>query len=149
MNPRALFTAAIIASSAGSAHAQYYTDTINQPYCREFTKIVQVGGQTQSAYGTACYQPDGSWQILSDSIPARQPVQYAPAQNQVIYVPQPSPASVFSLSFNSGPRYYRPSGYYGYRPFHYPRGWYDRHHYRHHAHHRRYGHGGRGHGHHR
>ena len=33
-------------------------------YCREFTQTVTVGGRTQEAYGTACRQPDGSWQII-------------------------------------------------------------------------------------
>ena len=33
-------------------------------YCREFQQKVTVGGQTQSAYGTACQQPDGSWKIV-------------------------------------------------------------------------------------
>jgi surface antigen len=33
-------------------------------YCREFRQNVQVGGQTQQAYGTACRQPDGSWRIV-------------------------------------------------------------------------------------
>ncbi|MBO6559294.1 MAG: hypothetical protein JJ959_02100 [Nisaea sp.] len=32
-------------------------------YCREYTQTVQVGGQTQEAYGTACRQPDGTWKI--------------------------------------------------------------------------------------
>ena len=34
-------------------------------YCREFQQTVTVGGETQEAYGTACRQPDGSWQIVS------------------------------------------------------------------------------------
>ena len=34
-------------------------------YCREFNQKVTVGGQTQSAYGTACQQPDGSWKIIN------------------------------------------------------------------------------------
>ncbi len=33
-------------------------------YCREFQQTVTVGGETQEAYGTACRQPDGSWQII-------------------------------------------------------------------------------------
>ncbi len=33
-------------------------------YCREFTQTVTVGGSTEEAYGTACRQPDGSWQII-------------------------------------------------------------------------------------
>lgn len=35
-------------------------------YCREYQNKITVGGQTQSAYGTACRQPDGSWQIVSE-----------------------------------------------------------------------------------
>ena len=37
--------------------------TGNGTYCREFTQTVNVGGQIQDAYGTACRQPDGSWKI--------------------------------------------------------------------------------------
>lgn len=34
-------------------------------YCREYTEKVNVGGKIESAYGRACRQPDGSWQIVS------------------------------------------------------------------------------------
>lgn len=37
----------------------------NGEYCREYNQKVTVGGQQQSAYGTACRQPDGSWKIVS------------------------------------------------------------------------------------
>ncbi len=33
-------------------------------YCREYQTTVTVGGNTETAYGTACQQPDGSWQIV-------------------------------------------------------------------------------------
>lgn len=33
-------------------------------YCREYTTTVTVGGKAESAYGTACRQPDGTWQIV-------------------------------------------------------------------------------------
>ncbi|MBG0777225.1 MAG: glycine zipper 2TM domain-containing protein [Desulfovibrionaceae bacterium] len=33
-------------------------------YCREYTTSVEIGGETQKAYGTACRQPDGTWQIV-------------------------------------------------------------------------------------
>ena len=33
-------------------------------YCREFQQTVTVQGQTENAYGTACRQPDGSWQVV-------------------------------------------------------------------------------------
>lgn len=31
--------------------------------CREFQQTIYVGGRSQQAYGTACQQSDGSWQI--------------------------------------------------------------------------------------
>jgi surface antigen len=34
-------------------------------YCREFQQQVTVGGRTEQAYGTACQQPDGAWEIVS------------------------------------------------------------------------------------
>ena len=34
-------------------------------YCREYTAISRVGGRTAETYGTACRQPDGSWQIVN------------------------------------------------------------------------------------
>ncbi|WKE66350.1 RT0821/Lpp0805 family surface protein [Gallaecimonas kandeliae] len=34
-------------------------------YCREFQQQVQVGGRSQQAYGTACRNADGSWEIVS------------------------------------------------------------------------------------
>jgi surface antigen len=34
-------------------------------YCREYRQEITVGGEKQQAYGTACRQPDGSWQIQS------------------------------------------------------------------------------------
>ncbi len=33
-------------------------------YCREYQQTVYVGGKQQSGYGTACQQPDGSWEIV-------------------------------------------------------------------------------------
>lgn len=32
-------------------------------YCREYTTTVNIGGKAQKAYGTACRQPDGTWQV--------------------------------------------------------------------------------------
>ncbi len=39
------------------------TDTTTGEYCREYQTTVSVGGKTESAYGNACRQPDGSWRI--------------------------------------------------------------------------------------
>jgi surface antigen len=33
--------------------------------CREYTQTVNIGGQTEQAYGTACRQPDGSWKVIN------------------------------------------------------------------------------------
>lgn len=32
--------------------------------CREFQHSVTIGGKTEQAYGTACQQPDGAWEIV-------------------------------------------------------------------------------------
>ena len=34
-------------------------------YCREFQQNVTVGGRSERAYGTACRNPDGSWEVVS------------------------------------------------------------------------------------
>lgn len=33
-------------------------------YCREFQQTVTIGGRYERAYGTACRQPDGSWEVV-------------------------------------------------------------------------------------
>ena len=33
--------------------------------CREFTVDTEIGNRTESAYGTACRQIDGSWKIIA------------------------------------------------------------------------------------
>ncbi|WP_138379177.1 RT0821/Lpp0805 family surface protein [Luteithermobacter gelatinilyticus] len=34
-------------------------------YCREYQQTITVGGKTETAYGTACRQPDGTWKIIN------------------------------------------------------------------------------------
>ena len=34
-------------------------------YCREFQQTVIIGGKEEQAYGIACRQPDGAWEIRS------------------------------------------------------------------------------------
>ena len=34
-------------------------------YCREYTTSATVGGRQQQVYGTACRQPDGSWEVVN------------------------------------------------------------------------------------
>ena len=33
--------------------------------CREYIMDAMIGGETQQIYGTACRQPDGSWQVVN------------------------------------------------------------------------------------
>lgn len=33
-------------------------------YCREFQQVITVDGKEQRGFGTACRQPDGSWEIV-------------------------------------------------------------------------------------
>ena len=35
-------------------------------YCREFTQVVKIRGKSETVYGTACKQVDGSWRIVSN-----------------------------------------------------------------------------------
>jgi surface antigen len=34
-------------------------------YCREYTTEIVVAGRTEKGYGTACKEPDGSWDMQS------------------------------------------------------------------------------------
>jgi len=34
--------------------------------CREFRQEVMIGGNRTEAYGTACMQPDGSWEVVNE-----------------------------------------------------------------------------------
>jgi surface antigen len=38
-------------------------------YCREFQQEVRIGGNTERAYGTACRNLDGSWEVVSTGTP--------------------------------------------------------------------------------
>lgn len=49
----------------GTVTPQRYYET-NGRYCREYQQTITVGGKTQEGYGTACRQPDGSWEVVSN-----------------------------------------------------------------------------------
>lgn len=34
------------------------------PYCREYRTVANIAGKRQQIYGTACKQPDGTWQVV-------------------------------------------------------------------------------------
>ncbi len=39
------------------------TKSGSNEYCREFQQTVVIGGDQEQAYGVACRQPDGQWEI--------------------------------------------------------------------------------------
>jgi hypothetical protein len=58
------------------------------PNCREYNSQIMIGGQPQPAYGYACQQPDGSWQISRD-IPGQPPQLYVVPANPAYPVGYP------------------------------------------------------------
>lgn len=50
--------------NSGVVTPSNYYRADNGQYCREYTQKISVGGKTQEGYGTACRQPDGSWQVV-------------------------------------------------------------------------------------
>ncbi len=50
---------------SGSITPQPAFQRADGAYCREFQQTVTVDGRTESAYGKACRQPDGSWKIVN------------------------------------------------------------------------------------
>lgn len=54
---------------SGNSGSVTPTTTYRSPdgrYCREYQTTVVVGGRESQGYGTACRQPDGSWQIANN-----------------------------------------------------------------------------------
>ena len=49
--------------NSGSITPTHTYQAASGQYCREYRQDVVIGGEKQQAYGTACRQPDGSWQI--------------------------------------------------------------------------------------
>jgi len=50
--------------NSGSITPSNYYKTASGGYCREYSQTITVGGRQQQGYGTACRQPDGTWQIV-------------------------------------------------------------------------------------
>lgn len=51
--------------ASGSVTATREGTSTSGRYCREFQQQVSIGGHSERAYGTACRQPDGSWEVVS------------------------------------------------------------------------------------
>ena len=51
--------------NSGTITTERQGRTASGAYCREFQQTISIDGKTERAYGTACQQPDGTWQITS------------------------------------------------------------------------------------
>lgn len=51
--------------NAGSVTPTSTLEMSDGSFCREYTSMVEVGGKSETAYGTACRQDDGNWKIAS------------------------------------------------------------------------------------
>jgi surface antigen len=49
----------------GTVTPQPAYETTEGQYCREYQQSVTVGDKAETAYGTACRQPDGTWKIIN------------------------------------------------------------------------------------
>lgn len=85
-------------NSGGIVPVRTFTDGQKGP-CREFVSTIIIGGEQQQGYGTACRQPDGSWQLVSNPSTVQTP---PPANQTHIYVTHPPPQY-----------YYYPADFYG------------------------------------
>ena len=51
--------------NAGSVTPTRTYQLANGQYCRQYRQDIQIGNETHQTTGTACRQPDGTWQIQS------------------------------------------------------------------------------------
>jgi len=52
-------------TASGTVTPQAYYQTAGGQYCREYSQTITVQGRQERGHGTACRQPDGSWQIVN------------------------------------------------------------------------------------
>jgi len=68
----------------------------NGRYCREYQQDITVGGKTERAYGRACRQPDGTWQIVNNQSSGNASVPVWSNSSSVYN----RPSSVYNRNFN-------------------------------------------------
>lgn len=83
-----------VISSVAQARTVYYTTTVEPPetqqYCREYTQTLKIGSHTQRSHGTACMQPDGSWELMPATAQTGRPVPsitYIMRDDRMYYMP--------------------------------------------------------------
>jgi hypothetical protein len=115
----ALSFTAVLAAGIGAAHARTVVDVgigappvvvapapvivaapAPGPYCRQYRQTLTIAGETQVGYGTACLQPDGSWELMT---PASGPgFHYIYRGNRIFFLP---PHPFASVVIRSGPHH--------------------------------------------
>ena len=85
--------------SGTSVPIRTFQNSSGQP-CREFITTITIGGREEQGYGTACRQPDGSWQLAPEAEPTGS-VQEPPSRTEVTSYVAPANYYVY------------PSGFYG------------------------------------
>lgn len=100
--------------------------------CREYTVPITVGGRAETAYGKACRQPDGSWQIVQGpGGPEGAANPPGTVQSTVIYPAYPAYGSWWGAPWWGSPWWGPSFGFGGFVGF-------GSHHHHHHHHHRRH-----------
>ena len=79
---------AIIASAQAGTYisANMGIPMQQQTYCREYTQTLKIANHIQKAYGTACLQPDGSWQLMPKTAQAPN-ITYIMRDENLYYMP--------------------------------------------------------------
>lgn len=86
--------------------------------CREFTQTIIIADKEEQGYGTACRQPDGSWQIVSDQKPSPAVTQVKPAENRtIVYINETPWPGYYGYWYASPYRYWYPYYYPSYFNF--------------------------------
>ena len=62
--PRVYFAASPPVAYVPAYAEPGYAASAQQAYCREYITTVVINGRAEPAHGTACLQPDGSWQAV-------------------------------------------------------------------------------------
>ncbi len=90
-----------------------YQNSHGEP-CREFTQTIIIDNREEIGYGTACRQPDGSWQIVAGQVPSTVLAGIKPAENRTIVYINATPWPNYFLYIYGAP--------YGvWYPYDYPR----------------------------
>lgn len=88
----------LIAGAAGAQNISTRDEVTGGDYCREYTQSLTIAGKTQKGYGTACLQPDGSWE-LQNSEPAEVATPAAPNAPASPAIPSPDYVETRSIGY--------------------------------------------------